>query len=140
MNLERYTEQARQAIAQSQVLARESAHSQIDLPHLAAVMLRDAAGLPAKIVQKAGQNPQSIYQAAQSELGRLPKVSGTEGGQYLSSRLASALGRAEKLADELKDRFVALDTLLLALAETGYGGLQASAVRQALQEIRGEEP
>jgi ATP-dependent Clp protease ATP-binding subunit ClpB len=137
MNLERYTEQARQAIAQSQVLARESAHSQIDLPHLAAVMLRDAAGLPAKIVQKAGQNPQSIYQAAQSELGRLPKVSGTEGGQYLSSRLASALGRAEKLADELKDRFVALDTLLLALAETGYGGLQASAVRQALQEIRG---
>ncbi|ADD27652.1 ATP-dependent chaperone ClpB [Meiothermus ruber] len=137
MNLERYTEQARQAIAQSQVLARESAHSQIDLPHLAAVMLRDAAGLPAKIVQKAGQNPQNIYQAAQSELGRLPKVSGTEGGQYLSSRLASALGRAEKLADELKDRFVALDTLLLALAETGYGGLQASAVRQALQEIRG---
>nr|Q7X2S8.1 RecName: Full=Chaperone protein ClpB [Meiothermus ruber]AAP59445.1 ClpB-like protein [Meiothermus ruber] len=137
MNLERYTEQARQAIAQSQVLARESAHSKIDLPHLAAVMLRDAAGLPAKIVQKAGQNPQNIYQAAQSELGRLPKVSGTEGGQYLSSRLASALGRAEKLADELKDRFVALDTLLLALAETGYGGLQASAVRQALQEIRG---
>ncbi len=137
MNLERYTEQARQAIAQSQVLARESSHSQIDLPHLAAVMLRDAAGLPARIVQKAGQNPQNIYQAAQSELGRLPRVSGTEGGQYLSSRLASALGRAEKLADELKDRFVALDTLLLALAETGYGGLQASAVRQALQEIRG---
>lgn len=137
MNLERYTEQARQAIAQSQVLARASSHSQIDLPHLAAVMLRDAAGLPARIVQKAGQNPQNIYQAAQSELGRLPRVSGTEGGQYLSSRLASALGRAEKLADELKDRFVALDTLLLALAETGYGGLQASAVRQALQEIRG---
>ncbi|GAO74580.1 protein disaggregation chaperone [Meiothermus ruber H328] len=51
--------------------------------------------------------------------------------------MASVLGRAEKLAEELKDRFVALDTLLLALAETGYGGLQASAVRQALQEIRG---
>ncbi len=137
MNLERYTEQARQAIAQSQVLARESAHSQIDLPHLAAVMLRDAASLPAQIVQKAGLNPQSIYQAAQTELGRLPKVSGTEGGQYLSSRLASVLGRAEKLAEELKDRFVALDTLLLALAETGYGGLQANGIRQALQEIRG---
>jgi len=137
MNLERFTEQARGAIAQSQVLARESSHSQIDLPHLVAVMLRDAAGLPAQVVQKAGQNPKSIYQTAQTELGRLPKVSGAEGGQYLSSRLASALGRAEKLAEELKDRFVALDTLLLALAETGYGGLQADGIRKALQEIRG---
>ena len=137
MNLERFTEQARGAIAQSQVLARESAHSQIDLPHLVAVMLRDAGGLPAQIVQRAGQNPRSVYQAAQAELGRLPKVSGAEGGQYLSSRLAVALGRAEKLAEELKDRFVALDTLLLALAETGYGGLQAEDIRKAMLEVRG---
>jgi len=137
MNLERFTEQARGAIAQSQVLARESAHSQIDLPHLVAVMLRDAGGLPAQIVQRAGQNPRSAYQAAQAELGRLPKVSGAEGGQYLSSRLAVALGRAEKLAEELKDRFVALDTLLLALAETGYGGLKAEDIRKAMLEVRG---
>ncbi|MCX7739898.1 MAG: ATP-dependent chaperone ClpB [Meiothermus sp.] len=137
MNLERYTEQARQAIAQSQVLAREFAHSQIDLPHLAAVLLRDAAGLAAQIVTRAGQNPRSVYQAAQSELGRLPKVSGSEGGQYLSGRLASLFSRAEKLAEELKDRYVALDTLLLALAETGYGGLQAQGVRRALLEVRG---
>ena len=137
MNLERFTEQARGAIAQSQVLVRESAHSQIDLPHLVAVMLRDAGGLPAQIVQRAGQNPRSVYQAAQAELGRLPKVSGAEGGQYLSSRLAVALGRAEKLAEELKDRFVALDTLLLALAETGYGGLQAEDIRKAMLEVRG---
>ena len=137
MNLERFTEQARGAIAQSQVLARESAHSQIDLPHLVAVMLRDAGGLPAQIVQRAGQNPRSVYQAAQAELGRLPKVSGAEGGQYLSSRLAVALGRAEKLAEELKDRFVALDTLLLALAETGYGGLKAEDIRKAMLEVRG---
>jgi ATP-dependent Clp protease ATP-binding subunit ClpB len=119
------------------VLARESAHSQIDLPHLVAVMLRDAGGLPAQIVQRAGQNPRSVYQAAQAELGRLPKVSGAEGGQYLSSRLAVALGRAEKLAEELKDRFVALDTLLLALAETGYGGLKAEDIRKAMLEVRG---
>ncbi|RIH88041.1 Chaperone protein ClpB [Meiothermus luteus] len=137
MNLERYTEQARQAIAQSQVLARESAHPQIDLPHLAAVLLRDAAGLAAQIVQRAGQSPQRIYQAAQTELGGLPRVSGTEGGQYLSSRLASLLGRAERLAEELKDRFVALDTLLLALAETGFAGLQAEPIRRAMLEVRG---
>jgi ATP-dependent Clp protease ATP-binding subunit ClpB len=100
-------------------------------------MLRDAGGLPAQIVQRAGQNPRSVYQAAQAELGRLPKVSGAEGGQYLSSRLAVALGRAEKLAEELKDRFVALDTLLLALAETGYGGLKAEDIRKAMLEVRG---
>ncbi|RDI95044.1 ATP-dependent chaperone ClpB [Meiothermus sp. QL-1] len=137
MNLERFTEQARQAIAQSQVLARESAHAQIDLPHLATVLLRDAAGLAAQVLRRAGQDPHSIYQAAQTELGRLPRVSGAPGGQYLSARLASVLERAEKLASELKDRFVALDTLLLALAETGYGGLQAEGVRRAMLEVRG---
>ncbi|WP_027881317.1 ATP-dependent chaperone ClpB [Meiothermus rufus] len=137
MNLERWTEQARQALAQAQTLARENANPQIDLGHLAAVLFRDPAGLPARLLQKAGLNLSAIQQAASRDLGRYPKVSGAEGGQYLSSGLNRVLERAEKLAEEFKDRFVALDTLTLALAESGYAGLEAQAVKAALQEIRG---
>jgi ATP-dependent Clp protease ATP-binding subunit ClpB len=137
MNLERWTEQARQALAGSQTLAREMGHAQIDLPHLAAVLLRDPQGLPAQLVSRAGGNPAAVLQAAQTELGKLPRVSGGETGNYLSSRLNGVFERAERLAEEFKDRFVALDTLLLALAETGYGGLQAAPLRQALLEGRG---
>ncbi|MFZ5992917.1 MAG: ATP-dependent chaperone ClpB [Deinococcota bacterium] len=138
MNLEVWTEQARQALAQAQVLAREFSHQAIDVPHLAAVLLKDPQGLPARLVGRAGGNPSSIYQAAQSELGRLPKVSGSEGGQYLSNRLGAVFDRAEAIAKELGDKFVAVDTLTLALAETGYAGLPSiSAIRTAIQEIRG---
>ena len=137
MNLERWTEQARGAVAQSQVLARESSHSQIDVPHLAAVLLRDSAGLPAVLLKKAGQNPEGIYQSAQTELGKLPRLSGAEAGQYLSTRLNGVFDRAEKLAAELGDSYVAVDTVLMALAETGYAGLRAAEVRKAALEARG---
>lgn len=138
MNLEAWTEQARQALAQAQTLARELSNQAIDVPHLAAVLLRDPQGLPARLVAKAGGNPSAIYQAAQTESGRLPKVSGSEGGQYLSNRLNAVFDRAEALAKELGDKFVAIDTLTLALAETGYAGLPSvGALREAIQELRG---
>ncbi|PZA07168.1 MULTISPECIES: ATP-dependent chaperone ClpB [unclassified Meiothermus] len=138
MNLEAWTEQARQALAQAQTLARQLSNQAMDVPHLVAVLLRDPQGLPARLVERAGGNPAAIYQAAQTELGRLPKVSGAEGGQYLSNRLSAVFDRTEALAKELGDKFVAVDTLTLALAETGYAGLPSiSALRAAVQEIRG---
>ena len=125
-------------MAQAQTLARELSNQAIDLPHLVAVLLRDPQDLPARLVGKAGGDPAAIYQAAQTEMGRLPKVSGSEGGQYLSNRLNAVFSRAEALAKELGDRYVAVDTLTLALAETGYAGLPSvSALRAAIQEIRG---
>ncbi|HEU4741948.1 MAG TPA: ATP-dependent chaperone ClpB [Meiothermus sp.] len=138
MDLEVWTEQARQALAQAQTLARELSNQAIDVPHLVAVLLRDPQGLPARLVTKAGGNPTTIYQAAQTESGRLPKVSGSEGGQYLSNRLNAVFDRAEALAKELGDKFVAIDTLTLALAEIGYAGLPSiGALREAIQELRG---
>ncbi|GIW25460.1 ATP-dependent chaperone ClpB [Meiothermus sp.] len=137
MNLERWTEQARQAVAQAQVLARENSNQQIDVGHLASVLFRDPQGLPAQLLQRAGQNLQAVQQTASRDLGSYPRVSGAEGGQYLSGKLAGVLERAEKLAAEYKDKFVAIDTLTLALAETGYGGLNAQAIKSALVDLRG---
>ncbi|MDW8426738.1 MAG: ATP-dependent chaperone ClpB [Meiothermus sp.] len=137
MNLERWTEQARQAVAQAQVLARENANQQIDVGHLASVLFRDPQGLPAQLLQRAGPNLQAVQQTASRDLGGYPRVSGAEGGQYLSGRLSGVLERAEKLAAELGDRFVAVDTLTLALAETGYAGLNAGAIRSAMLDLRG---
>ncbi|MBF6594225.1 MAG: ATP-dependent chaperone ClpB [Thermaceae bacterium] len=137
MNLERWTEQARQAVAQSQVLAREMSHSQMDVPHLAVVLLRDSAALPAQLVKKAGQNPETIYTTAQTDLGKLPRISGAEAGQYMAPRLNGVFDRAEKMAAELKDAYVAVDTLLIALAETKYAGLQVEPIRKAALEARG---
>ncbi|UZX15471.1 ATP-dependent chaperone ClpB [Thermus sp. PS18] len=144
MNLERWTQAAREALAQAQVLAREMKHQAIDLPHLWAVLLKDPTGLAWRLLERAGGNPKALKESAERELGRLPKVEGAEVGQYLSQRLARALDRAEALMGELKDRFVALDTLVLALAEASrtepsfqVGIPEEGSLRKALQELRG---
>ncbi len=138
MNLEKWTEAARQALAQAQVLAREMKHQEIDLPHLLLAMLKDPAGLPAKLVTAAGGDPEAIRREASRELGNKPRVEGVEGGTHLSARLHQAIERAEKLAAEWGDKFVAVDLLLLAIAEVGFPGLPSpEALKKIIQEVRG---
>ncbi len=137
MNLERWTQAAREALAQAQVLARQMKHQAIDLPHLWAVLLKEPDGLPWRLLEKAGTDPKALKEVQEKELSRLPRVEGAEGGHYLTQRLVQALDRAEALMGELKDRFVALDTLVLALAEATGGLPGREAFKKALQELRG---
>ena len=137
MNLERWTQAAREALAQAQVLAQRMKHQAIDLPHLWAVLLKDEGGLAWRLLEKAGADPKALKELQERELSRLPKVEGAEVGQYLTSRLSGALNRAEALMEELKDRYVAVDTLVLALAEATPGLPGLEALKGALKELRG---
>ncbi|WP_337843875.1 ATP-dependent chaperone ClpB [Thermus sp.] len=137
MNLERWTQAAREALAQAQVLAREMKHQAMDRAHLWAVLLKDPTGLPARLLAKAGADPASVRKEAEAALARLPQVEGAEGGQYLSRELAATLDRVEALMGELGDRFVALDTLVLALAEATPGFPPVEAFKAALKALRG---
>jgi ATP-dependent Clp protease ATP-binding subunit ClpB len=137
MNLERWTQAAREALARAQVLARKLQHQAIDALHLWVVLLKDPAGLPWRLLEKAGADPKALKELMERELARLPKVEGAEGGQYLTARLSGVFGRAEALMEELKDRFVALDTLVLALAEATPGLPGLEPLKKALLELRG---
>ncbi len=138
MNLEKWTEAARQALAQAQVLAREMKHQEIDLPHLLLALLKDPGGLPTKLIVAAGGDPEAIRREASRELGQKPRVEGVEGGTHLSTRLHQAIERAEKLAAEWGDKFVAVDLLLLAIAEVGFPGVPSpEALKKIIQEVRG---
>ena len=99
MNLERWTQAAREALAQAQVLAQRMKHQAIDLPHLWAVLLKDEGGLAWRLLEKAGADPKALKELQERELSRLPKVEGAEVGQYLTSRLSGALNRAEALME-----------------------------------------
>jgi ATP-dependent Clp protease ATP-binding subunit ClpB len=88
-------------------------------------------------LEKAGADPKALKELMERELSRLPKVEGAEGGQYLTTRLSGAFNRAEALMEELKDRFVALDTLVLALAEATPGLPGLEPLKRALLELRG---
>ncbi len=140
MDAERFTEAALQLVASAQQVARARRNQQVGPLHLAAALLADPEGLPSRVVQRAGGDPAAARASADAALAKLPVVSGAE-GQFMSAELGTAFSRAEALAREWQDAFVAADTLLVALRETAGRQLdflpQAAALKDAAQAIRG---
>ena len=140
MDAERFTEAALQLVASAQAVARTRQNQQVTPLHLAAALLADPAGLPSRVIERAGGDAAAARAAVDAELSRLPKVSG-EAAQYLSTDLSRTLDAASALASEWQDAFVAADTLLVALRRTAgrqLGSLPAeAALAEAALGIRG---
>jgi ATP-dependent Clp protease ATP-binding subunit ClpB len=133
MDLNRLTEKAQDVIRGAQALAQRRGHAQIDVEHLAVALLSQDGGVAPRIVEKAGGNPASLVQRIEQALDRLPRVSGpgTAAGQvYISPRVNEILTGAEAEAQRMKDEYVSVEHLLLALADLKDGAV-ADAFRAA---------
>jgi ATP-dependent Clp protease ATP-binding subunit ClpB len=133
MDPNRLTEKAQDAIRQAQSLAQRQGHPQIDAEHLAVALLTQDGGLAPRVVEKAGGNPATLVQRLQQALQRLPRVSGSgapSGQVYVSPRVNELLSAAETEAQRMKDEYVSVEHLLLALAEVKDGAV-AEALRAA---------
>jgi ATP-dependent Clp protease ATP-binding subunit ClpB len=133
MDLNRLTEKAQEAIRQAQSLAQRHGHPQIDVEHLAVALLSQDGGVASRVVEKAGGNPAMLVQRLQQALERLPKVSGPgapAGQVYIAPRMNDVLNSAESEAQRMKDEYVSVEHLLLALAGVKDGAV-ADAFRAA---------
>ena len=151
MNAQKYTQKSLEAIQAAQQLMIENQNQQIEQIHLLASLIRQENGLAPQLLRKMGVTVESLDAAVLQELGKLPRVtgSGREADRYYVARpVDEALNRAEKLADEMKDDFVSVEHLLLALIETADSTLKRlfSAYNitkerflQALQSVRGNQ-
>jgi ATP-dependent Clp protease ATP-binding subunit ClpB len=148
MDLNRFTEKAREVVAASQAIAAKHDNQQIDLEHLLVAMLDQERGLAPIVLAKAGVPVEPLRAKIRSEVERLPKVTGPSGAtdnQYASGRLTKLFATAEDEAKALKDEYVSVEHLLLAmLPDRGPvgsalkdAGLTKSRVLSALQEVRG---
>ncbi|HZK01935.1 MAG TPA: ATP-dependent chaperone ClpB [Anaerovoracaceae bacterium] len=117
MNMERMTEKAQGAIIDSQKIAIEEGHQQIDGEHLHMALLLQHDGLIPRLLNYMSVNNGSLVGDIQSELSRLPKVHGGGDTMYASRRLNELLIHAEKIANEFKDEFVSVEHLYLALLD-----------------------
>ena len=130
MDPNRLTEKAQDAVRQAQSLAQRHGHSQIDVEHLALALLSQDGGVARRIVEKAGGNVTVLTQRLEQALARLPRVSGpgaASGQVYITPRVDEVFRAAEALARQMKDEYVSVEHLLLALADVQ--GPAASAVR-----------
>jgi ATP-dependent Clp protease ATP-binding subunit ClpB len=131
MDPNRLTEKAQDAVRQAQSLAQRHGHSQIEVEHLAVALLSQEGGIGARVVEKAGGSPAAVLQRLQQAVGRLPRVSGpgAQPGQiYVSPKVNEVFTAAEAEAQRMKDEFVSVEHVLLALA-----GLRDGAVAEAFR-------
>ena len=123
MQMDRFTIKAVEAIQNADRIARDQGHSQITPLHLLAAMTTpngtaengSQAGIVGPVLEKTGANLNQIRSITQSELGRLPKVSGA--ALSADSALQDVLHNAQTLADKMKDQYVSTEHLLIALAD-----------------------
>jgi ATP-dependent Clp protease ATP-binding subunit ClpB len=147
MNLGRFTEKSQEALREAQNLASRRNHQGVDVEHLLLALLEPSDSLATAILQAAGANPARIRDAAEQALRKLPQVSGPSGAPeqiYVTQRLSSLLNRAEDEAKALKDEYVSIEHLLLAMGEDRSAaklfqgaGVSRDALLQALQKVRG---
>jgi ATP-dependent Clp protease ATP-binding subunit ClpB len=150
MDTNRFTEKAQEALSAAQRRASRAGQQQVDVEHLLAALLDQEQGLTTAILQKAGVRVDALKQRLDQEIGRLPRVSGSSGGPdqvYVSGRLNRVLTQAEDEAKRLKDDYISIEHLLLAMTDdTGTTGrlfkefgVTRDKLMSALQEVRGHQ-
>jgi ATP-dependent Clp protease ATP-binding subunit ClpB len=145
MDFEKYTERSRGFIQSAQALALREGHQRFSPEHVLKVLLDDEEGLAAGLINAAGGDSRGALRETELVLSKIPKVSGSGGGQvYLSPEMARVFEAAQKLATKTGDSFVTAERLLQALAiETSEAskilknaGVTAQKLNQAIDAVR----
>jgi ATP-dependent Clp protease ATP-binding subunit ClpB len=147
MRLDRLTAKMQEGLQESQTLASSLQNQEITPEHLLLVLLRQTDGLARPLLEKLNVRPQQIEQSLEQELSKRPKVSGGAVDQYLSAELRSVLNDAEREMTGLKDEYVSVEHVLLALTDskTASGrilreaGVTRDRLMQALVAVRGSQ-
>ena len=146
------TQKSQEALHDAQTKALRFGHTEVDGEHLLLALLDQAEGIAPRLLGQAGADPDRLRQALEAELSRRPRVSGpgaSPGQIMVTQRLSRLLDAAEQEAGRLKDEYVSVEHLLLALLAEGPAtpagrllqqeGVTRDRFLQALTKIRGNQ-
>ena len=144
MDLSKFTERARGVIQNAQTLATVQDHQRFMPVHLLKALMDDPEGLTRNLIERAQGRPADIATAVDTELRKLPKVSGESGQLRLDGSVVKVLSEAQKQAQKAQDRFVTVERLLVGLAlvkspaqaALAAGGVTAQSLTRAVAEMR----
>ena len=152
MNMNQFTQKSLEAVQSAQSIAQEYGNQQIEQAHLLYALLRQENGLIPQLLTHMGITVPSFEAAVRKEVEDLPRVTvsgGREAGKvYIAPGVDKALNTAESTAASMKDEYVSVEHLLLALVETADRDLKdlfrtynitKEGVLQALSAVRGNQ-
>ncbi len=150
MDMNRLTEKAQEAVRDAQTLATRHSNQQIDVEHLMLALLEQEGGLVPSVLTRAGVNVEPLALAIEAEIKKIPKVTGPSGSVdqvYITGRLNKLFVAAEDEAKNLKDDYVSVEHLLLAIINEGgaasralkAAGADRDRVMKTLVQVRGHQ-
>ncbi len=151
MDINKLTHKSQEALTQAQNIASQYNHQQVDVEHLLAALLNDESGLIAQLLKRMNVNLAAISKRVNDELSKRPRIlsGGTEQGKiFLTHRLNNVLTDAEERAKILKDEYVSVEHLFLAILNErntpsgkilAESGITDEKFLQTLNEVRGSQ-
>jgi len=152
MDMNRLTQKSQEALHDAQTKALRFGHTEVEGEHLLLALLDQPEGLIPRLLAQAGAEPSRLRSDIEADLERRPRVSGpgaAPGQVFVTQRLSSLLEVAEEEAKRLRDEYVSVEHLVIALldegAETAAGrrlhehGLTRDEFLRALRSIRGNQ-
>ena len=152
MDPNRLTQKSQEALHDAQTKALRFGHTEVDGEHLLLALLDQAEGIAPRLLGRAGADTGRLREQLEQELSRRPRVSGpgaAPGQISVTQRLSRVLDTAEQEAARLKDEYVSVEHLLIALLEEGQAtaagrllsqqGLNRDSFLAALTSMRGNQ-
>jgi ATP-dependent Clp protease ATP-binding subunit ClpB len=152
MDLNRLTQKSQEALHDAQTKALRFGHQEVDGEHLLLALLEQSEGLVPPLLARAGADVDRLREDLEAELEKRPRVtgSGAEPGKvYVTQRLNRVLEAAEQEARRLKDEYVSVEHLVVALLDEGSGsaagrilaqhGVTRDSFLQTLTAVRGSQ-
>lgn len=128
MDTQKFTHKSLEAIQQAQTTALENNCMQIEEEHLADALLRQENGLIPQLLTKMGLDSGAVLRAVEQQVKKLPAVTGPgrePGKIYISPDVDAVLAEAENQAKRMKDEFVSVEHIMLAMIEKPNSAMQS---------------
>ena len=147
MSPEKFTIKTQEALQDAVSRAQGFGHAELKPSHVLLALLNQEGGVTQPLLERVGVKPSALRQAVEAHLARQPKVSGSSGQPGIAFDLREVFAQAEKEQKALKDDFLSVEHLLLALTATRtdaepvlkQAGLRHDSLLAALKEVRGAQ-
>ncbi|MBU1170727.1 MAG: ATP-dependent chaperone ClpB [Proteobacteria bacterium] len=148
MRFDKFTIKSQELIEKAHSFAVSRENQQIESEHVLWAMLDDKDGIASSMLRKLGVGPDQIKDEVVTIIDRLPKVSGGDQSAYISAQLKKILDKAFSEAEKMKDQYVSIEHILLAILDErkkdigvvmDRHGITRNSILKVLMDIRGNQ-
>lgn len=148
MNIEKFTQNAQNAIMECQNIAISEGHQMLEVEHLHLALLMQKDGLVPKLLKYMEIETGALIGELEEEIEKFPKVSGAADNVYSTRRLNKLLLEAEKNANNFRDEYVSVEHIYLGIIDEkgtfsakllAKYGVTKEKFLEALSKVRGNQ-